>query len=732
MIQVKRPAPPLVLSDRLIAKIEEEAGAFFATDTRSARQRRFDFHWGNPGIEDEMLKALALAWSHRCAFCGSPTEPAPCIHRFRPPQDAVAEDGGTSRRHYWWLAYEWSNLYPACMGCDEAQGANFPTRRPRVRAGVREDLNEREDQLLLDPGGEDPEAVLIYTEEGLIVAQDGRALATIETFDLNRPQLIWERKEAVTWVKRKLAGAAAKLDEEELNEFVAEISALFDRKAPFAALCRQFANQWVQFRPRRVQRALALVTHGKQDLADLSAGLPRITTRIREDALHQYMYGDSVSVLVPSGSTASSKEPARPQGELEKDVPNLRAVEAHGLEIENFRGIAHLELDLSRGLSEGSWTMLLGENGVGKTSILQALALALCDPETIQSLELNPRRILRQGSRRGVVRVHLGRGERELRFGRGIEGFEVTGSPIFGILLAGYGPTRLPPDGGAGRRAPQQIANLFDPRAPLIDPEQWLPTLGSEEFDAVARALRGLLELPDEDEITRRRGLEITRRDDRYGLDQLSDGYRSMALFSLDLIQLLLRRWGSMAAAEGMVLIDEIGAHLHPRWQMKVTGLLRETFPRMQFVATTHDPLCLRGLHDGEVVVLRERKERVYALHDELPPVEGLAVDQLLTSEHFGLSSTLDPGIQSAFERYYELLAGRRRSAAEQEELESLTEQLEQMQLLGTTLRERLALEGVDRFLADENDIGSDREFAELKENTRETVREIWAEGTDR
>jgi hypothetical protein len=152
----------------------------------------------------------------------------------------------------------------------------------------------------------------------------------------------------------------------------------------------------------------------------------------------------------------------------------------------------------------------------------------------------------------------------------------------------------------------------------------------------------------------------------------------------------------------------------------------------MQFVATTHDPLCLRGLHNGEVVVLRQRGEHVYALHDELPPVEGLAVDQLLTSEHFGLSSTLDPEIQGDFERYYELLARRRRSAADQEELDGLSERLEQLQLLGTTLRERLALEGVDRFLADETDVGSDREFAELKESTREAVREIWEEGTGR
>lgn len=730
MIQVKRPASPLALADRRLAKVGEEAAEFFDEDTRSSRQRTFEFHWATREIEKEILKALWLCWEGRCAFCGSPADSALRIHRFRPPQDAVAGDGSTSRRHYWWLAYEWDNLYPACHGCHEAQGAKFPTDRPRVRAGVVDELNQREEQLLLDPGEDDPEAVLVYTEGGLVVSRDSRALTTIETFDLNRPQLIWERKEAVEWIKSGLSRAGEQLAEEKFEQFVDEIWGLFDRKAPFAALCRQFANQWVKFRPRQVERALWLVTRGERDVETLTAGLPRITSRVREDALSHYRYGEGESVSIPTGGAASKKDlPPLPE-EPAEGTPNLRAVEAHEIEITNFRGIAHLQLNLSLGPPEGNWTMLLGENGVGKTSILQALALALCDPETIQNLNLNPRRILRQGSKEGSVRVRLGRGERELRFGRGIEGFEVAGSPIFGILLAGYGPTRLPPDGQVGKPAPQQIANLFDPRAPLVDPEQWLPGLGSEAFDAVARALRSLLELPPDDEITRRRGLEIRRGNKRFGLDQLSDGYRSMALFSLDLIQLLLRRWGSMAAAEGVVLIDEIGAHLHPRWQMRVTGLLRETFPRMQFVATTHDPLCLRGLRDGEVVVLREHKERVYALHSELPPVEGLAVDQLLTSEHFGLSSTLDPEVQEDFERYYELLAKRRRSAAEQKELDELSERLERLQLLGTTLRERLALEGVDKFLAEDGEIGSDQEFARLKESTRETVRAIWEEGT--
>src|SRR6185295_16224797 len=160
MIRVNRPPPAMALSDRRIAGLEKHASQFFLTDTRSARQRTFDFDWPDGRIEARILEALDLSWAGRCAFCGAGG--GLDIHRFRPEQDAVGEDGSTSRRHYWWLAYEWNNLYPACAQCRKAKGTKFPTAKDRVRAGTTERLNEREQPLLLDPRDDDPEMLLIY------------------------------------------------------------------------------------------------------------------------------------------------------------------------------------------------------------------------------------------------------------------------------------------------------------------------------------------------------------------------------------------------------------------------------------------------------------------------------------------------------------------------------------------------------------------------------------------
>jgi ABC-type multidrug transport system ATPase subunit len=57
-----------------------------------------------------------------------------------------------------------------------------------------------------------------------------------------------------------------------------------------------------------------------------------------------------------------------------------------------------------------------------------------------------------------------------------------------------------------------------------------------------------------------------------------------------------------------IVFIDEIDAHLHPSWQQKIIGLLRENFPNVQFIVTAHSPLVVAGCYENEVAVLRKGK----------------------------------------------------------------------------------------------------------------------------
>ena len=58
-----------------------------------------------------------------------------------------------------------------------------------------------------------------------------------------------------------------------------------------------------------------------------------------------------------------------------------------------------------------------------------------------------------------------------------------------------------------------------------------------------------------------------------------------------------------------MVLIDELDLHLHPRWQRRVVDDLRETFPKVQFITTTHSPFIVQALKAGELLNLDGRPE---------------------------------------------------------------------------------------------------------------------------
>jgi hypothetical protein len=110
-------------------------------------------------------------------------------------------------------------------------------------------------------------------------------------------------------------------------------------------------------------------------------------------------------------------------------------------------------------------------------------------------------------------------------------------------------------------------------------------------------------------------------------------------------------------------------------------------------------------------VLKKSRDGKVYAVTD-LPSVAGMQVEQLLTSEHFGLSSTTDPALEAAFDRYYELLRLKRPGKDDLTEIAELRAFLAQLRVLGATRRERLMLEAIDRWLARDETGPADRQAA--------------------
>jgi len=207
-------------------------------------------------------------------------------------------------------------------------------------------------------------------------------------------------------------------------------------------------------------------------------------------------------------------------------------------------------------------------------------------------------------------------------------------------------------------------------------------------------------------------------------LRDLSDGYQSAIAMTVDIIEAVSKLWPRIEDAEGIVLLDEVGAHLHPRWKMRIVASLRKALPGVQFIATTHQPLCLRGLAKGETVVLRrDQRGQIVPLAD-LPDPGEYRVDQLLTSRFFGLLTTYDPELEDLYDEYYHLKA--RGEDQEPARFRELRDQLSDRKLLGATPREGLMYAVIDELLAREYVTDTPADEEDLKDEAVERVRKLW------
>lgn len=117
---------------------------------------------------------------------------------------------------------------------------------------------------------------------------------------------------------------------------------------------------------------------------------------------------------------------------------------------------------------------------------------------------------------------------------------------------------------------------------------------------------------------------------------------------------------------------------MHPLWQREITGILKEIFPKVQFIVSTHSPLVILGLEPDEIFVanraeIEESAERKIIIKKPQIDLRRWRADQVLTSPIFNLTSTIDPKIHKAIERYTELSTLDKISVEEKKELEQVT-----------------------------------------------------------
>jgi predicted ATP-binding protein involved in virulence len=194
-------------------------------------------------------------------------------------------------------------------------------------------------------------------------------------------------------------------------------------------------------------------------------------------------------------------------------------------------------------------------------------------------------------------------------------------------LLVLFSPYREPPKGRRptrGLQAPQTRTSgyddAFDLWADIKHLIRWLRTYdlaaqqegrSFESVDAAREAIiRCLPGCTDIRYMARFDEVMIKRADGSYeSLWRLSDGYRTMAALVGELAwrAVTLNPVGTAGRpdqVQGVVLIDELDIHLHPSWQRRVVETLRSSFPRVQFIATTHSPFIIQSMQAEEVINL--------------------------------------------------------------------------------------------------------------------------------
>lgn len=591
----------------------------------------------------------------KCVFCECDQREGGMVDHFRPWRDARDLDGWVTPDFYAWLAYDLENLIMVCYECANAKGNTFPVlgdRAPYI--ATLPEIRRLETPMILDPYRDRPENELEFRVDGWCEPSSDRGMVTVSVIDLNRSSLIERRRKALRDLLGELELAADGGDPSVRRMFASELPFLGARLSILRQLLQGLTLGGQRFTgsvaslPRKLERVLLEVGN-----AERAKFRRRFDELLAEDQLRKRWDGQLPRVSIRHRSAGRFPVMMRRHGEI-----------SH-IQIRDFKAIERIDLTIPgrKQSKAAACLMLLGENAVGKSSILQAVALALLGGVQSRRLRLDPTDYLanRTGNRWDQLAPTDAKVEVEFRHGGEAVGFEAQGTKIVGgerpnILVLGYGPRRYfdPKKSERANGAYARVQTLFRPTATIPYPGTWLNQLEPDVFNQVAQIIRIVLALSDDDELVRDMdGRICVNLEGRpVPLERLSEGYRSVFVMIADIVRELHPFYPVLEDAGAIVLIDEIETHLHPRWKMRVMSALRRALPNVQFIVTTHDPLCLRGMDDGEVVVLQRGPNGTVEMLEDLPSLKGMRADQLLTSDYFGLSSTVDPQGEIDMARY--------------------------------------------------------------------------------
>jgi len=160
----------------------------------------------------------------------------------------------------------------------------------------------------------------------------------------------------------------------------------------------------------------------------------------------------------------------------------------------------------------------------------------------------------------------------------------------------------------------------------------------------------------------------------------LSLGYRTSMAWMVDFASRMFDLYPESEnplAEPAVVLIDEIDLHLHPKWQRDLLPWLSELFPNTQFIVTTHSPLIVQSAvaRDANIVVCRREGDHV-VIDQSVEAVKNWRADQILTSDLFGLETARPKEIEPFLEERQEILSKAKLTKKDEKRLKMLESEI--------------------------------------------------------
>jgi energy-coupling factor transporter ATP-binding protein EcfA2 len=411
------------------------------------------------------------------------------------------------------------------------------------------------------------------------------------------------------------------------------------------------------------------------------------------------------------------------------------------IELKNIRGFADLKFNLARpNGSHAGWTVFTGDNGSGKSSLLKAIAVALTGKDTARALQPSFQRWIREGATEGKIELSIAPENKVDTFspsGNAVKkNFPATiilrdlgketvveinesqkpakrgpwSAESRGWFSCGYGPFRrvfgASPEATRLMVGPstERFVTMFQEASSLFEVDQWLRNLSHKQLEGKATEsehLKLLLEILRDDLMPNQIFVDRVDSDglwlkDRNGLQlawsDMSDGYRAALALLADIVRHLIAAYGMEGLTDrgedgklrvvrgGVVMIDEVDAHLHPEWQREIGFWLKKHFPNIQFLVTTHSPIICQAADENGLFVLPEPggKDQPRALTgEEYRKVISSRPDTILLTPAFGLQNTRSPRAVAGRAEYAKLMAKKQAGATLDKDEQAKAKQLQ-------------------------------------------------------